>query len=492
MESRIGIYLRKDRATVACLASQGREKKLLDAFCVSVEGQDGQNQQILADQIAQRCTERRIKSAEAAVALDCALFMQHRVHSDFSDPRKIAATIRFDAEETLATDISDLAVAFRIVSGNESGTDLDVFTAERSVLTDILLSLRSNGTDPLTVEPDICLLSRYLIEASAARSEAKDSVLYALLSDRRGYLIGIAQGRATLLRAFPVNAAQDRNELLAREILLSAALTEGAEPPAKLYVADTAGGLNVASLALKVRRPVEACDLTALLAVETPGAGDRPNAVDLLIAAGAALPQNESEGVNFRNDHMPHLGKKMRLRNAVRFASVGFTILFLALGVHVQTQFLKVQQDRQRLMDKFVPEYGAVMVDTTRTPRNLKDGLTNLEGLLRRVKQEKSGQYTGQESVSAKVGLVIGALKSCAKEADLKIDSVEISGARIAVTGSTSSRPNTNKVFAAMPAAKLSVDSSQNLGDRNGRDCFAMTLKPIIEAAQKPVNGAGR
>ena len=38
--NQLGIYLRKDRATVVCLASQGREKKLLDCFSVSIEGEE--------------------------------------------------------------------------------------------------------------------------------------------------------------------------------------------------------------------------------------------------------------------------------------------------------------------------------------------------------------------------------------------------------------------------------------------------------------------
>ena len=50
------------------------------------------------------------------------MFMQHNVHSKFNDPKQIAATVRFDAEEALATDISDLAIAFKITSSNQAGS----------------------------------------------------------------------------------------------------------------------------------------------------------------------------------------------------------------------------------------------------------------------------------------------------------------------------------------------------------------------------------
>jgi hypothetical protein len=481
--SRIGIYLRKDKATVACLASQGRERKLLDAFSVTVEDQGQQNQQVLADQIAKCCSDRRIKAVEASVALDCALFMQHRLHSDFSDVKKIEATVRFDAEETLATDISDLAVAFRVVSSGESGSELDVFTAERSVLTDILLSQQSNGIDPLTVEPDICPLSRYLCEVSASSGDTKDSVLFALLSDCRGYLVGIAQAHTTMMRAFPINPAQDRNELLAREILLSAALAESPEPPQKLYVVNAAGDLDIESLQTKLKLPVESYDLIAGMGAEPPKGTDSPNTVDLAVAFGAALPKEERTSVNFRNDHMPHLGKKMRLYRAVQFASIALTILGLSLGVYFQTLLINANQDRQKLLDFLKPRYIAVMLDKNLVPKTMKDALTSLQGLLRRINQEKSGQMD-QESVSAKLGLVLEALNSCTAATDLKIESVTIDGTRTIVVGNTSSRANTEKVFAAMPKAGLEL-GHQAYQERNGRDTFSMTLTPVAPMKQE-------
>jgi hypothetical protein len=487
--SRIGIYLRKDRATVVCLASQGRETKLLDSFCVTAEDQEQQSLQVLADQIAKECSERRIKIAEACVALDCTLFMQHRIHSDFSDVKKIAATIRFDTEETLSTDVSDLAVTFRVVSSNDGGSDLDVFTAERSVLTDILLSLQSNGTDPLTIEPDVHLLSQYLVEASVSRHGEKESALYALLSDRRGYLIGIAGSRVTMVRAFPVSPSQDRNELLSREILLGAALAGLSEPPQKLYVADVKGDVNIRGLQAKAKVPVEMCDPAALMGAGTSNTTGSPNAIDFAIAFGAALPGGEAERVNFRSDHMPHLGKKMRLHNAVLWCSLAVTILVLTLGVYKTTEYLKVKQAREKVMDSFEPKYVAVMRDKGRLPKTIKDGLTNLQGLQRRIQQEKNGAGSDQESVSAKLTLVWLALNSCAAATDLKVESIEISGTRIAVTGNTSSRANTDKVFAAMPTAKLEL-GPHSYTERNGRDTFTMTLKPIKDTVQKPAKEA--
>ena len=158
----LGIYLSKAAATVVCLKSQGRSYNVLGCFSVSAEGAEEQNPQVLAGLIAQGCAERELKFSEVAVALDCAMFMQHNVNSEFDDPKQIAATIRFDTEEALATDISDVAIAFSITSSDQTGSGVTVFTAQRKVLSDILLALQSNNIDPVTIEPDVNCLSRFI------------------------------------------------------------------------------------------------------------------------------------------------------------------------------------------------------------------------------------------------------------------------------------------------------------------------------------------
>ena len=185
----LGIYLRSDRATVVCVAGQGRDRKLLGGFSVSVEGQPENVQQALAERIAKGCSDRNLKFGQAAVALDCTLFMQHAVHSEFSDHKRIAATVRFDTEEALAMDVADVAVAFRIVSSDDSGSNLDVFTAQRGVLSDVLLALQGAGIDPVTVDPDSYCLSRYLDAYGTSGESSEPRSLYAMLSDSRGYLL---------------------------------------------------------------------------------------------------------------------------------------------------------------------------------------------------------------------------------------------------------------------------------------------------------------
>ncbi len=103
----IGIYISKNSATVACFGPQSRGQDLTGSFTVSVETQQETGSPDitqLAGLIAKGCAEKfpGCQNHQIAVALDCSMFMQHSIHSDFADPKQIASTIRFDTEEALA------------------------------------------------------------------------------------------------------------------------------------------------------------------------------------------------------------------------------------------------------------------------------------------------------------------------------------------------------------------------------------------------------
>ncbi|HON91829.1 MAG TPA: hypothetical protein PLS24_00220 [Sedimentisphaerales bacterium] len=445
--NQLGIYLRKDRATVVCLASQGRDRKLLDCFSVRVEGEEA-NPRVLCDRIASLCNERKVRFTEAAVALDCAAFMQHSVHSEFTDPKKIAATVRFDTEETLATDVSDLSVAFRIASSNDEGTQLDVFTAPRSILTEIIQSLQAKNIDPVAIDPDVYCLSRYLLEYAGGQEESEKSTLYAVLSDCQGYLVAVS-GRRELVnfRTVLLGPSQDRTTLLAREALLTAGLVMG-ESLGELFAFDIRGELALQSVGERTGISVHPCDLVAMGGLESAPIHDCPNVVDLILAYGAILGlSDKTNSVNLRNDHMPFLGKKIRMQKAVRFLSISLTILLLSLGVFVHSRLLLENQNREILRAKLEPDYLAVMPGKKQLPATMKTAVSDLERALRILKAEKTGVGADQESVSARMTTVLQALNGCAKRTNLNVESINITGSGIILNGATSGQAETNLLF---------------------------------------------
>jgi len=475
-QGHLGIYLRKNEATIVCLVP-GKEKRLLDCFSVSIKDQQEPNRQLLADRIVQACRERKVRFAEAAVALDCASFMQHTVESEFRDPKKIAATIRFDTEEALATDVSDVAVAFRVASSTDEGSNLDVFTAQRGVLSDILLSLQSNGIDPVSVDPDICCLSRYLLEYAKAEEPSERSTLYALLSDRRGYLI-VTSGtqEASTLRTFLIGPAQDRTALLVRETLVTTALAEATGPVGQLCVLDASREVAVQSLQEKMGLRVSTCDLAAMAGIELHEGVDGPSAVDSALACGAALALSEpANSVNLRNDHMPYLGRKRRVQKAVRFLSISLTILLLTVGVYFHAQLIRVNRQREALRRKLEPDYRAVMLGEKRLPTPMKKAVDNLQKAVRLLREEKTGIGANQGSISTKLTMVLQSLTNCAARTGLSIDSITATGTIIIINGDTSGRQNTVLVHEALKKNGLRI-LQQSANPQGTRDSFTVTV----------------
>ncbi|MHC4744356.1 MAG: hypothetical protein ACYS8Z_20770 [Planctomycetota bacterium] len=485
MEShnQLGIYISRDTATAVCLGPQGKGGKVLGCFSVSIEGQEEANMQTLASLLAQGCAERKLKFSEVAVALDCAMFMQHRIHSDFSDPKRIAATVKFDTEEALATDIADIALAFEIVSSDEAGSDLTVFTAQRKVLSEILDALQQYNLDPVTMEPDVGSLSRYICRASGSAESREGKLLFAVLSGRSGYLVApstmAAEGARTpaAVRTFLVGAAQGRSRLLAREVLVTTALVEGAEPIDSLKVFDLAGDVNYQQLSEKLGIEAGAVDLAEMAGIAPENLADCASPADFAIAHGAALGHwQKGHSVNFRDDFSPFQGKKLRLQRAMKFAAVSVTILIVAAGVFFQTRLYAARRDGDNLRKRFAKDYSDVTL--SRLPDNLsiKNAVKKLNDLKRRVEREKKGLITDGKSVSAKLTLVLTAFNKSAARTGLNTKSITIAPKTISISGDTS-RKGTETLFKSIRDVGLEI-TKESIVPQGGRDTFNIMVKP--------------
>ncbi len=473
----LGIYLSKDTATVVCLGLEGGSRSVLGCFSVTIEEAEEQRAQELVRLIAEGCAERGLGFSEVGVALDCSMFMQHNVHSEFSDPKRIAATIRFDAEEALAMDVTNLAIAFKVTSSDQTGSALTVFTAQQKQLSDILISLQSNNIDPVTIEPDVNCLSRFILQNVSLLQDLH--CLFCVLSDSSGYFIAFAESRETLaMRTFLVKPAQERNGLLAREVPVTTALVETDEPANCIKVFDSTGSVNCQQLSEKLGIEAGSIDLVGATATGPEALTDCADPVGFAIAYGAALSHLEkAPSVNFRNDFMPYQGKKVRLQKAMKFSSVSVVVLMLAAGLYFQLQLWQENKYRNRLHKKFEKQYSAVMFG--KRPPAKSNPVKKLAGELRHIKSVKEGllSVTGEESISAKLTLVLEAFNKCAAQTNLNIDSITITTRTISIAGDTSSRKNTLKLFDAIRKSGLEI-LQQRLDAKGGRDNFSITVVP--------------
>jgi hypothetical protein len=473
----LGIYLSKDAATVVCLGPPGKENNVLGCFSVSVQEQTEQNQQELATLIVQGCAERELQFSEVAVALDCAMFMQHNVHSNFKDPKQISQTVRFDTEEALASDVSEIAIAFKITSSDEAGSKLSVFTTQRKILSDVLLSLQSNNIDPVTVEPDVSCLSRFISRNVSLPEDSRS--LFGVLSRRSGYFVvpdSSGSKETSLMRTFLVGPNRARAELLAREVSITTALLDNEEPINCLRAFDSAGSVDYQQLSERLGFKASGIDFAEAASAGPQSLADCSDPVDFVIAYGAALAHLERpQSINFRSDFMPYLGKKRRMEKALKFASVSVTVLLLALGMYFQMPLLKTNEYRNELRKKFAEDYLDVMPGEKKLPTKFRDALRKLSSEDRRIQNQQSGRSdTGEESMMSKLALLLEAFNKCAKPTNLKINKVSVNTKNIRVEGDTSSRSNTNKFFETVKE-KLKIEQF-NYDLKSGRDVFSITV----------------
>jgi hypothetical protein len=479
----LGIYISKSTATIVCLGPQKKDGGAVKCFSVSAEGQEQQDMQALAGLIAQGCAERNLKFSEVTVALDCSMFMQHNVHSEFSEPKQIAATVRFDTEEALATDITNIAVAFEIASSDETGSQLTVFTAERKILSEVLDALQQYNLDPVNIEPDANCLSRFICRQAASPESEQAETLYGMLSRRSGYLVvpPAASGesrKASIVRTFLVGAKQDTTKLLQREVLVTTALAEGGEPIGSLKVFDSAGSVNTRQLSDKLGIETSEIDLRKVAETRLGPEADFDDPIDFAIAYGAAMVLSEKDrSVDFREDFNPYQGKKLRQRKTLKTAAISVTILLVAVGLYFQTQLFSVNRSKNNLRSKFAKDYAEVTLD--RLPGNfkIKDAVREVARLLRRIEDEKKGLITDEKSISSNLTMVLTAFNKCAAQTNLNIDTITITTKDIMITGDTSNRQNRQRFFETVRNSGMEI-IREGYSLKNNRESFRITVAP--------------
>ena len=483
----LGIYLAKGHATVVCIEGQGKDRRLAGCFGVSAEQADQQTPQVLAQRIAAGCAERQLKFTETAVALDCSMFMQHNVHSEFSDIKKIGQTVRFDTEEALGTDASVVAIAFKIDSTDDAGSNLSVFTASKHLLSELLGALSANNLDPISVEPDVNCLARFVCQNVVLPPESRP--MFAFLSRRSGYFLtpltpawqGVSPTPAVAMRTFLLSG-QNRTELLTRQVSMTTALLHLAGPVNRLEVNDTADSVDCDETARKLTVQTEKIDIIASSGLSAENLPDGCDAVEFAIAYGAGVVQSDlPQNANWRGDFMPYQARVRRLQNSLKFLSVAAVILIVAVGFYGLMQAMQVNKYRSRLREKFSTEYSAVMFGQ-KMPDKSKEAVRRLGAAVRRIKEAQKGfSPTGEEAAAGKLAMVFQAFNKCASATGLNIVSVNITDKSITIEGETLSPDNTLKVFEALKQAGLNV-LQQRISSDGGRSTFGVTVEPKKQA----------
>jgi hypothetical protein len=465
----LGISIGEGAATAVALRYDGGSFELLAAFAVEAAAEGPPS----AALISEACSREGVQFLAAAVALESRFYMQHRVESRFTEPKQIAATVRFDTEDAISADVGDMALSFKIASKDENGSSLTVFSADRQKLFEILGQLQSAGIDPCRMEPDLHCLNRFI--SLVAADKAVPGTMFVFLASGSAQVIFFVEGREAVLRSAQISPEADIVEVLIRELPLTvmSAGVGGIERLVVYGMADEASlerlaeALGVEAMPLEVPPNLLARDAQGL-----SGAG-------LASACGAAMScRQKASNEDFRRDFSPFQGGKILLRKAARTVSICLGALVFAAGLYLQMQLLQKSSYRRELHKKFRTEYSAIMGPGRKMPSRFKQAAGKLGGELRRIRDLKSGQLsaTGEKSISAKLIILMKAFNGCASQTNLEIDSIAITTRSMSVSGSTSSRQNTLKFFQELKKTGLSLQQ-ERLGSKPPRDEFQITLE---------------
>ncbi len=155
-------------------------------------------------------------------------------------------------------------------------------------------------------------------------------------------------------------------------------------------------------------------------------------------------------------------------------------ILMIAVGSYFQLELLRQNKYRSQLREKFARDYSVVM-SGKKLPSKTREAANRLSRELRRIKNVKSGQLsiTGEESVAAKLTLLLEAFNKCAAKTNLVVDSISITTKSIVIAGETSRRKNTLILYDAIRQVKLDILQESLVEDKGGRDNFRITVGPL-------------
>ncbi|MDD5011826.1 MAG: hypothetical protein PHQ00_06860, partial [Phycisphaerae bacterium] len=456
-------------------------------FSISAESeqQDSPDWSRLTNLIAQQCAQRNLTFSEVSVALDCDMFMQHEVHSSFDSPKQISSTIRFDTEEALATDISDVAIGFEVTSSGSQGSELNVFTVRKNLLSEIITALAGSGLDATGIEPDVICLSRFINAKLPHKKNQDAGLLFAMLSKRNCYFIAPFDSK-NFQRTLLISQGQNRLDLLAAQVPITTALLSTGRKITHLDVWDSTNSLDAPLLQQRLGLDTTYAETGLSDNVTEEKLSQCADKVEFAIAFGAAVGLAEKQQTtNFRNDYMPYLGRKRKLEKTLKVISISAIIVFIALGLSLQVQLIQKNKPIRQLRKKLAEDYSDVMPGK-KMPDSTAQVIKNLQGEIRRIRSIKNDQIgsSGEGSVSAKLAAVLAAFNSddVTKHTNLNIEMITITGKNRTIRGDTSSRANTLKLLQKI-REKMDVQQEQ-LGNKENRDTFSITVVPKAHTRQ--------
>ncbi len=410
---------------------------------------------------------------EVFIAADCSSYTQYNLHSEFEDYRQIESTIKFDAEEAAAADAMNLAVTFEVTATDETGSQVTVYTADRQLLTDMLMDLQEGGLDPTVIEPDVVCLARALDQTSNFSQRCE--TLFVVLSGKNCYMLAPDEKNAPAVRTFLLPTGKDVTNMLTREVLLANASGSADRTLTSIALIDPADRVNTEMLTERTGLEITVEAPEQRLA-QTLASDSEMTCGQLLIAYGAAMADRpRTRYADFRRDFMPYQGKRKVLEGSLRLIGISLTLLLVAVAGFFQFKAFRMNSYSRQLEDKMIQQYKAVMYG--KAPRSGTSPITFLKRDVAQARRDKEGAGGGDsKSPPAKLTFFFEVVNKLPKNIDVKVQQVKVTEKTMTVKGDTNARSSSRALIDSIKKHPVITVGSEQLRKDGNRDSFDITI----------------
>lgn len=412
---------------------------------------------------------------EVFIAADCSSYTQYNLHSEFEDYRQIESTIKFDAEEAAAADAMNLAVAFEVTGADENGSKVTVYTADRQLLTDMLMDLQEGGLDPTLIEPDVVCVARALEQTSDFAKRC--DTLFVVLSAGNCYMLTPHEKHAPDVRTFLVPPGKDVTNMLAREAMLATASRQADNPLTAIVLIGAADTVDVEMLNQRTGLEVQIESPEQKLGQTLTPDGDM-TCGELLVACGASLAvRPRIRKADFRRDFMPYQGKRKVMEGSLRLIGISLTLLLVAVAIFFQLKAYRYKSYSRQLEEKTLAQYKAVMYG--KSPISGASPITMLKREYAKAQRDKEGGGAGDsKSPTAKLTFFFEVVNKLPKKIDVQVKQIKVTEKTMTAKGDTNARSSSRALIDSIKKHKSITVGSEQLRQDGNRDGFDITIDP--------------
>ena len=427
----LGIHVGADRLTAVLIDKDLGSGRIDSSFSLQLDCQEGQDTGALIRTLGLQVPRQRKRMA-VALAVQGRLYQTQFHHSEFTDRRQIAQTLRFDIEEDFADDSESAALCYQHTAAARAGTDLIVYRADRKQLVELFEQLERVQLDALVAAPDVAAWLGYL-RHSRSLPARRPAVALANCAGMIHVLLLDSNHQPLLTRGF-VNASPGQAEaLIKRELARCFAAIPAEQRPGTL-VYHPAGFEEGLVRRIAEDSSLELCEL------------DEPDPAKAFAMGSAIGYLNGQTDADFRLDALPPQSLVTAKRRALYSLSAAASLLLLILVIVFNAHAGRSERIAEKAEAMVVKNWRDTHNQSEKLPRTVQQMNREIKNLWKQL--DGQGQFRSTDnlpdSVEPILTAVFEAIDRLGKDFDLRLKSLRASAETATIAGAMRSMRDYN------------------------------------------------